>query len=180
MSRQLPVVPVVPDAIESCPGCTRREVLHGLAATAAALLAGCGNDRSTTEPGTGPDGGTVTPPDAPASGTTTCGANLCLDLADPANAALLAVDGARVIGSSAGALIVVRTSELEATTLSAVCTHSGCTVRFDATRDLIVCPCHGSRFDLAGEVVRSPALRPLRVFPTTLDLTANVIEITLA
>ena len=33
------------------------------------------------------------------------------------------------------------------------------------------------RFALTGEVLRSPATRPLAVFPATLDVTRNVIEI---
>lgn len=44
--------------------------------------------------------------------------------------------------------------------LSLVCTHLGCTATV-TPRD-IVCPCHGSAFDRAGNVLRGPADRPLR------------------
>lgn len=43
--------------------------------------------------------------------------------------------------------------------LNLVCTHLGCTVT--VTPAEIVCPCHGSRFDLKGNVLKGPADRPL-------------------
>ena len=43
--------------------------------------------------------------------------------------------------------------------LSLVCTHLGCTV--NVTADGLDCPCHGSRFDRHGRVVRGPAGQPL-------------------
>jgi cytochrome b6-f complex iron-sulfur subunit len=46
--------------------------------------------------------------------------------------------------------------------LSAVCTHLGCITRYQPDRSIIACPCHGSQFTLAGEVVAGPAPRPLR------------------
>lgn len=44
--------------------------------------------------------------------------------------------------------------------LSLVCTHLGCIV--GETNDGFACPCHGSRFDRDGHVVRGPAPRALR------------------
>jgi cytochrome b6-f complex iron-sulfur subunit len=46
--------------------------------------------------------------------------------------------------------------------LSSVCTHLGCITRYRPDEKTIACPCHGSRFDLAGEVLNGPAPRPLR------------------
>ena len=46
--------------------------------------------------------------------------------------------------------------------LSLVCTHLGCTV--ELSNAILACPCHGSRFNLGGLVVRGPAARNLRVF----------------
>lgn len=43
--------------------------------------------------------------------------------------------------------------------LSLVCTHLGCSVTI--TADGLACPCHGSRFDRQGGVLRGPADRPL-------------------
>src|SRR3989442_147557 len=48
------------------------------------------------------------------------------------------------------------------------CTHLGCTVPFDTTKDLFECPCHGSRYDKRTAVVlRSPAPKPLQLFHIT-------------
>lgn len=43
---------------------------------------------------------------------------------------------------------------------SAVCTHLGCTVS-EVTDGKIVCPCHGSKFNLDGTVAQGPAKKPL-------------------
>jgi cytochrome b6-f complex iron-sulfur subunit len=42
---------------------------------------------------------------------------------------------------------------------SLVCTHLGCTV--DLVKEGFSCPCHGSQFDLTGEVDQGPAVLPL-------------------
>jgi len=51
---------------------------------------------------------------------------------------------------------------------SSVCTHAGCNVSkvIDAN---IVCPCHGSRYDLEGAVVKGPAAKPLERRPVTVN-----------
>ena len=50
--------------------------------------------------------------------------------------------------------------------LSSECTHLKCTVEVQGAR--IVCPCHGSTFDRAGEVLAGPAERPLDRYPAAL------------
>jgi cytochrome b6-f complex iron-sulfur subunit len=42
---------------------------------------------------------------------------------------------------------------------SLVCTHLGCTV--ENNPDGFACPCHGSHFDLDGNVTQGPATKPL-------------------
>ena len=49
--------------------------------------------------------------------------------------------------------------------LSPVCTHLGCVVDLEGSS--LVCPCHGSTYARSGAVVRGPAERALRRFPTT-------------
>ncbi|NCJ06487.1 cytochrome b6-f complex iron-sulfur subunit [Synechococcales cyanobacterium C] len=41
--------------------------------------------------------------------------------------------------------------------LSAVCTHLGCVVPWNAGENKFICPCHGSQYDSTGKVVRGPA-----------------------
>jgi Rieske Fe-S protein len=56
---------------------------------------------------------------------------------------------------------------------SAVCTHQGCTVG-QVRAGVIVCPCHGSKFDAkTGRVVHGPAPAPLP--PVPLTITAGVV-----
>ena len=62
--------------------------------------------------------------------------------------------------------IVRRKSKLYA--LDATCTHLGCTTNWFAEEELIKCPCHGSIFTVAGDVVSGPAPVPLYRVATSL------------
>ena len=44
--------------------------------------------------------------------------------------------------------------------ISAVCTHLGCVVSRQEEGSFF-CPCHGSRFDAHGKVIKGPAPKPL-------------------
>ncbi len=59
--------------------------------------------------------------------------------------------------------------------LSAVCTHLGCITRFRSEENVIACPCHGSRFDLEGNVIHGPAPRPLPWLEVQADPAGNLI-----
>lgn len=51
-------------------------------------------------------------------------------------------------------------------TMSATCTHLGCTV--NSAEGGFDCPCHGSKFDAQGQVKKGPAPKPLQWFETRL------------
>jgi len=61
-------------------------------------------------------------------------------------------------------IFLVRTGESRYTALSSLCTHLACQVRKQA--QTFRCPCHGSTYDLEGEVLRGPAQSPLKRFRT--------------
>lgn len=53
--------------------------------------------------------------------------------------------------------------------LSRTCTHLGCSVPWDEEKNQFVCPCHGSTFNLTGEVLTAPAPRPLDFYPVRIE-----------
>jgi len=63
---------------------------------------------------------------------------------------------------------------------SSVCTHLGCITRYQPDRNLIACPCHGSRFALDGEVIAGPAPRPLRWLQMSLSEKGEILVDTAA
>jgi len=169
-------LPVVTNVAESC-GCDRRTVLGGLAA--GALVAGCriddpGGSGADAGPSDGPTDG------VPGTGFEACNTNqVCVDLTHPLNDKLLVAGGSRVITQGTKKIIIGRKSDTEFVTLSSVCTHSGCTVRFALAANQMQCPCHGSKFDLDGAVVVGPAARELTKFANTFDMPGNLLTITL-
>ena len=73
----------------------------------------------------------------------------------------------KIVMGPSGPVIVVRGKD-RFVALSATCTHLGCLVKFDPTRELFVCPCHGGRFDLDGRRVAGPPPRPLKQVPLSI------------
>ncbi len=45
--------------------------------------------------------------------------------------------------------------------LRPICPHRGCAVIWQADQNRFACPCHGSKFDAEGRVLRGPARKPL-------------------
>lgn len=67
---------------------------------------------------------------------------------------------AKIVAVNGHPVIVVRTPQ-GFRAFSAICTHLGCIVQWDAGRKQIACPCHAGYFDLDGRVVTGPPPRPL-------------------
>ena len=53
--------------------------------------------------------------------------------------------------------------------LSRKCTHLGCTVPWVAKESRFACPCHGSAFDITGDIIESPAPRALDMYPLFIE-----------
>ena len=66
-----------------------------------------------------------------------------------------------VIRRSGQAIAVHKQEDGSLRGLSAVCTHLACIVHWNNAERSWDCPCHGSRFDLDGNVLQGPAVRPL-------------------
>lgn len=66
--------------------------------------------------------------------------------------------------------VIVTNSESGVTAYSAVCTHLGCIVDYDATLRHIVCPCHDGHFNPAsGAVLSGPPPQPLAPVATAIE-----------
>jgi len=63
-------------------------------------------------------------------------------------------------------LLVVRTGENTFVAVDIKCTHKGCEVKYEDKRNIFVCPCHDSNFDINGVPKGGPAKRPLGVYKT--------------
>ena len=62
--------------------------------------------------------------------------------------------------------IVIQATAGKFVAFDAVCPHAGCTVGYDQSAALIVCPCHGSQFNAAtGAVETGPAPTGLKLIP---------------
>ena len=68
-----------------------------------------------------------------------------------------------------------KVSEEEYTAFLMLCTHNDC--ELEATSKMLVCPCHGSEFDLKGQVTEGPADKELLSFSVV--VTENEIKIDL-
>lgn len=117
---------------------TRRSVLIGAAVCpVAAQVAGCAQ----------PGQGRMEPP--PATG------QVLAATADVPVGEAKIVDGTLITQPSSGVFKA----------FTARCTHAGCALAIKNNK--IECPCHGSQFELDGEVARGPAMAPLVVRPVT-------------
>ena len=72
-------------------------------------------------------------------------------------------------------LVVDGPEEIRNYGMSAVCTHLGCVVPWNASENRFICPCHGSQYDETGKVVRGPA--PLSLALAHVDVEDDKVSI---
>ncbi|MFQ5608228.1 MAG: ubiquinol-cytochrome c reductase iron-sulfur subunit [Candidatus Zixiibacteriota bacterium] len=59
--------------------------------------------------------------------------------------------------------------------ISSICTHLGCNVKWNSDRNGFDCPCHGSKFDGAGKNISGPAPKPLKWFKLSISSDNNLV-----
>jgi len=67
------------------------------------------------------------------------------------------------------AVWAVKRSGEQVIVFSPMCTHLGCGYRWAAEEKRFACPCHGSLFDIDGQVLDGPAPRPLDRLPSKIE-----------
>lgn len=76
------------------------------------------------------------------------------------------------------AILVEHNSDDTYKALSGICTHQSCVVsEFDGTNSVFVCPCHGSQFDLNGNVKKGPATIKLGSYSTRVENSSLIITL---
>ena len=63
----------------------------------------------------------------------------------------------------------IRKNEGEIVIYSPLCTHLGCGYRWETERQIFLCPCHASVFNIDGQVLAGPAPRPLDTLPAKIE-----------
>ena len=82
----------------------------------------------------------------------------------PESVADLANDDARVVEIEGKKVAVYRDEGGNLHAVSAVCTHMGCIINWNNAEKTWDCPCHGSRYDIEGNVIHSPTVKKLATY----------------
>ena len=94
------------------------------------------------------------------------------------SSSLANVGGAAFVNYQSGSVLVDRANSDSFNALSSTCTHQGCTVNnFDPSTKQFICPCHGSQYNLSGQVVIGPAKAPLTSFQNTFSNNQLIIDL---
>jgi cytochrome b6-f complex iron-sulfur subunit len=72
--------------------------------------------------------------------------------------------GGSVFKQSANIIVVNVNNTLIAVT--SICTHQACNVAYMSNSNNFQCPCHGSEYDINGNVIQGPATMPLQKYST--------------
>ena len=108
---------------------------------------------------------------APMNGLLVVAVDLYPDLAKQGGAITARVEGLP------GPLLIVHPVGDSFSCTTGTCTHEGCPLGFD--HGTIVCPCHGSEFDLSGQVTHPPALQPLLTYKATFSADSGKLVVDL-
>ncbi len=65
--------------------------------------------------------------------------------------------------------IIINTPDKGFIVLSKICTHLGCLVEYDKSKNRLICPCHAGVYSLDGNVISGPPPKPLRKFPVQVE-----------
>jgi Rieske Fe-S protein len=79
-------------------------------------------------------------------------------------------------GPDGAPVLIVRQSAGSYYALSMLCTHAACFVGAPQ-QGVMVCPCHGSEYNMEGQVLRGPAFSPLHRYTLTYDATAQTVTL---
>jgi cytochrome b6-f complex iron-sulfur subunit len=90
---------------------------------------------------------------------------------------LKTVGGSVVIKVKDKLVLLIRDTATSVKAYSPICTHLHCVVAYRAGENKIKCPCHGSEFDIDGQVVHGPAPRRLEAYAATLDAERIVVTL---
>ena len=102
--------------------------------------------------------------------------NNAISLTVDAGSPLASVGSAAMVRAGSANYLVARVGQDTFNAMTAVCTHEACTVeRYES--GTFTCPCHGSKYNTSGAVVRGPAPASLRRFNTS--FANNVLTISL-
>jgi Rieske Fe-S protein len=79
---------------------------------------------------------------------------------EPANIITKTADVPVGSGVIVGEIVVTQAAAGDFKGFSSTCPHAGCSVN-EVADGTIICPCHGSKFNLDGSVAQGPATKPL-------------------
>jgi cytochrome b6-f complex iron-sulfur subunit len=90
---------------------------------------------------------------------------------------LQSVGGSAILKLRGRNVLFIRDSEETVRALTPTCTHKGCTVAFNREKNRIECPCHGSAFNLEGQVLKGPAPSRLTSYEAKLEDQRIIVSI---
>ncbi len=79
--------------------------------------------------------------------------------------------------SPVGSILIVATSKTkDLIAVNPTCPHMGCIVEWEAKEEIFVCPCHGSKFALDGNVIEGLAIEPLEKYTAKIESNSVLVD----